>query len=212
MVRVCGRPPDLAGARRRSIAWQPRREEPGMATRLFSAGDDGPGDMPSPGRPRQEHVLLLIAYPQDGTKNDGLALPVNALTRHFLGNAALRCAGGADDRGRSLNRLDRSYDRRASRAPTPSLTPASAPGKAGVRIAAAGARADRPWQASRWHGRRCPLSVPRRAQVMSDLRWRLEPREAGPRESRGGSDAWLASRFGSGSLWRACGLRAFPTR
>jgi hypothetical protein len=121
--------PDLAGARRRSIAWQPRREEPGMATRLFSAGDDGPGDMPSPGRPRQEHVLLLIAYPQDGTKNDGLALPVNALTRHFLGNAALRCAGGADDRGRSLNRLDRSYDRRASRAPTPSLTPASAPGK-----------------------------------------------------------------------------------
>jgi hypothetical protein len=84
------------------------------------------------------------------------------------------------------------------------------PGEAGVRIAAAGARADRPWQASRWHGRRCPLSVPRRAQVMSDLRWRLEPREAGPRESRGGSDAWLASRFGSGSLWRACGLRALP--
>jgi hypothetical protein len=101
-------------------------------------------------------------------------------------------------------------DGRASRGRPPSLTPASAPGKAGVRIAAAGARADRPWQASRWHGRRCPLSVPRRAQVMSDLRWRLEPREAGPRESRGGSDAWLASRFGSGSLWRACGLRALP--
>ena len=55
-----------------------------------------------------------MAYPQDGTKNDGLALPVNALTRHFLGNAAcspeLRCAGGPGDRGRSLNRLDRSYE------------------------------------------------------------------------------------------------------
>ena len=85
-----------------------------MATRLFSAGDDGPGDMPSPGRPRQARVLRCMVDPQDGTKNDGLALPVNALTRHFLGNAAssleLRCAGGAGDRGRSLNRLDRSYE------------------------------------------------------------------------------------------------------